>query len=64
MSDGLKWVKAQRSGSSGGNCVEVATLPDRTRLVRDLQAPGRHRLSVPASAWRSFTDRIKHQPEP
>jgi Domain of unknown function (DUF397) len=64
MSDSLKWVKAKRSGSSGGNCVEVATLPDSTRLVRDSKNPGGPRLTVPASGWRAFTEAIKRGCEP
>ena len=64
MSDSLKWVKAKRSGSSGGNCVEVATLPDSTRLVRDSKNPTGPRLTVLASGWRAFTDAIKQGREP
>ena len=64
MSDSLKWVKAKRSGSSGGNCVEIATLPDSTRLVRDSKNPGGPRLTVPASGWRAFTEAIKQGREP
>jgi len=64
MSDSLKWVRAKRSGSSGGNCVEVATLPDSTRLVRDSKNPAGPRLTVSAAEWSAFTDAIKHGREP
>lgn len=64
MSDSLTWVKAKRSGGSGGNCVEVATLPDSTRLVRDSKNPEGPRLTVPASGWRAFTDAIQRGREP
>jgi hypothetical protein len=31
---GLEWVKSSYSGNNG-NCVEVATLPDSGRVLRD-----------------------------
>lgn len=31
----LKWVKSSYSGGTGGNCVEVAALPDGGRAIRD-----------------------------
>jgi hypothetical protein len=31
----LKWVKSSYSGGTGGNCVEVAALPDGSRAIRD-----------------------------
>ena len=64
MSDGLRWVKAKKSGGSGGNCVEVATLPDSTRLVRDSKNPDGPRLTVTAAGWRAFTDAVKQGREP
>lgn len=60
MSDRLKWVKARASGGSGGNCVEVAGLPDRTRLVRDSNDPDGPRLTVPARQWRAFTAGVRN----
>jgi hypothetical protein len=59
MSDTLKWVKARASGSSGGNCVEVAGLPDRTRLVRDSKNPGGPRLTVTLRQWRAFVAGVR-----
>ena len=38
MSESLTWVKS--SYSSTGNCVEVASQPDRV-LIRDTKEPGR-----------------------
>ncbi|MFI0942485.1 DUF397 domain-containing protein [Streptomyces sp. NPDC021020] len=35
---GLAWVKSSYSGNNG-DCVEVATLPDGTRAVRDSKDP-------------------------
>jgi Domain of unknown function (DUF397) len=59
MSDSLKWVKARASGGSGGNCVEVAGLPDRTRLVRDSKDRTGPVLRFGPDAWRRFADRVK-----
>ena len=33
--DQLTWIKSSYSGGSGGNCVEVAILPDGGRMIRD-----------------------------
>lgn len=59
MSDSLKWVKARASGGSGGNCVEVARLPDRTRLVRDSKDRAGVVLRFSPGSWRRFTDQVK-----
>lgn len=49
------WRKPSRSGidQGGGNCVEVAALPDRV-MVRDSVDPHGPRLSVPAAEWKRF----------
>ena len=47
----LIWRKSSRSG--GGNCVEVAALPDRV-MVRDSKDPEGPRLAVSPAEWRSF----------
>jgi Domain of unknown function (DUF397) len=59
MSESLRWVKARASGGSGGNCVEVARLPDRTRLVRDSQDRVGPVLRFSPRAWRTFADQVK-----
>lgn len=59
MSETLKWVKARASGGQGGNCVETATLPDTTRLVRDSKDPDGPRLAVTAGTWREFMANAK-----
>jgi hypothetical protein len=38
-----------------GNCVEVASLPDGSRLVRDTKDRDGGTLRFPAEAWRSFS---------
>ena len=60
MSDSLDWVKARASGGSGGNCVEVAGLPDSTRLVRDSKNPHGPRLTVPPCQWRAFVAGVRN----
>ena len=35
ISDNLTWRKSSFSGGQGGDCVEVAELPDGGRAVRD-----------------------------
>ena len=42
------WRKSSYSGGNGGNCVEVAALPDDSRAVRDSKDPeGRSSCSLP-----------------
>ena len=53
----LSWRKSSYSGSSGGQCVEVAA-SDRV-LVRDSKSPDRGRLGFSARTWREFAARIK-----
>jgi hypothetical protein len=49
----LTWRKASRSGTTGGNCVEVAMLPCRV-MIRDSKDPRGPIITVNASDWRSF----------
>ena len=49
----VRWRRSSRSNTQGGNCVEVATLPDRV-LIRDSKDPDGPRLAVPAAEWRTF----------
>ena len=53
----MSWHKSSYSGSSGGQCIEVAT-PDRV-LVRDSKNPDGARLAFGAREWREFAARIK-----
>ncbi|MFI0942484.1 DUF397 domain-containing protein [Streptomyces sp. NPDC021020] len=50
---GLAWVKSSYSGNNG-NCVEVATLPDGTRAVRDSKDPHGPALLFPPEAFAGF----------
>jgi hypothetical protein len=47
------WRKASRSTGNGGDCVEVAALPDGV-LVRDSRDPYGPILAVSPAAWRQF----------
>lgn len=54
------WRKPSRSGTDqgGGNCVEVAALPDRV-LVRDSVDPQGPHLSVPPVEWARFVTMLR-----
>jgi hypothetical protein len=48
------WRKASRSGSSGDNCVEVATNVPGVVAVRDSKDPDEAVLKVSSAEWRGF----------
>jgi hypothetical protein len=51
---GAVWRKSSYSGSSGGQCVEVArNLPDVV-AVRDSRDPGSGALAVTPAAWQAL----------
>ena len=54
----LAWHKSSYSGSQA-QCVEVAELPDGTRLVRDSKNRKRPVLTVTADSWRQLVASIK-----
>ncbi|MFC4586395.1 DUF397 domain-containing protein [Sphaerisporangium corydalis] len=54
----LVWRKSTSSGQ-GENCVEVASLPDGGRAVRDSKTLDGTRLTFPAREWRVFLDGVK-----
>jgi hypothetical protein len=49
------WRKSSYSGGNGGDCVEVAVLPDNSRAVRDSKDPEGPRLVFAPAMWRTFT---------
>lgn len=51
MNDKLIWRKASRSGGTGGNCVEIAPLPNRGIAVRDSKNPDGTVLQLSANQW-------------
>jgi hypothetical protein len=48
------WRKSSYSGGNGGNCVEVAVLPDGDRAVRHSKEPAGPKLVFTPGDWRSF----------
>jgi hypothetical protein len=52
------WRKSTYSDGNGGECVELAS-DSGVILVRDTTNPTAATLSVPAAAWRRFTDALK-----
>jgi hypothetical protein len=52
----LQWRKSSRSGGSGGNCVEVATLPNGGRAVRDSKDRSGPVLTFTEAEWDAFLD--------
>jgi hypothetical protein len=55
----LRWVKSSRSGSGGGNCVEVAALPDGHRAVRDSKDSNGPALIFTPAEWAAFTAGVR-----
>jgi hypothetical protein len=52
------WRTSSYSGSSGGECVEVAALSPEV-AVRDSKNPGGPMLTFDAATWADFTNVIK-----
>jgi hypothetical protein len=52
------WRTSSFSNGGGGECVEVADLPDGV-LVRDTKDRTRPPFYCTASAWQAFVDRVK-----
>ena len=59
VSELLAWRKSSRSGSEGGNCVEVASLPDGACAVRDSKDTEGPMLRLSAEQWQRFTTELK-----
>jgi hypothetical protein len=55
----VTWRKSSYSGGNGGDCVEVAVLPDNSRAVRDSKDPEGPKLVVASATWRTFTAAVK-----
>jgi Domain of unknown function (DUF397) len=50
----LTWKKSSYSSSTGGNCVEVAALPDGGRAIRDSKNPNGGMLLLTPAQWREL----------
>ncbi|WP_245647176.1 DUF397 domain-containing protein [Microtetraspora niveoalba] len=53
------WKKSSRSGSSGGNCVEVASNLPGVIAVRDSKNPDGPKLLFTPAEWRAFIGGVK-----
>jgi Domain of unknown function (DUF397) len=56
--EGATWRKSTYSNGSGGNCVEVADLPNG-RAIRDSKHPQGPILVLTTDQWRAFVQGIK-----
>lgn len=50
---GLEWVKSSYSGNNG-NCIEVATLPNGGRALRDSKNPDGPALAFTGAEFNAF----------
>lgn len=55
MSEKLTWIKSTYSGSDGGNCVEVASEPERVH-IRDSKFPAFPHLTTTPNAWAALVN--------
>jgi hypothetical protein len=53
------WRKSSRSNGNGGDCVEVADLPDGSRAVRDSKDRSGPTLLFTPSEWQAFVEGVK-----
>ena len=54
------WIKSSYSGSSGGDCVEVASLAGERRGVRDSKNPAGPVLVVGRDGWHAFRRGVRN----
>jgi Domain of unknown function (DUF397) len=48
------WRKSRRSGPQGGNCVEIASLPDGQVAIRNSRHPAGPALLFTSAEWAAF----------
>lgn len=53
------WRKATKSGSNGGNCLEVAPLSGGRVGIRDTEAPDNPPFVVHSAVWAAFIEGAK-----
>jgi hypothetical protein len=56
----LQWQKSSYSGNQGGNCVEVAHLPDSAVAVRDSKDRSGLTLVFTAAEWAAFVAGVRN----
>ncbi|MCO4695919.1 hypothetical protein LRR80_01974 [Streptomyces sp. RO-S4] len=54
-----QWRKSSYSGSTGGDCVEVAVTETAVVPVRDSKNPAGPVVTVGAPAWQAFLDSLR-----
>jgi hypothetical protein len=54
-----RWRKSSYSGTTGGNCVEVAQNLPGAVAVRDSKDPGGPKLIFTPGEWDAFTTGVK-----
>ena len=54
----LAWKKSSYSSGSGGNCVEVAALPNGGRAIRDSKNPAGGMLLLTPAEWRDLANSL------
>ncbi|MFE7870154.1 DUF397 domain-containing protein [Micromonospora humida] len=61
MSDltGARWRTSTRSGTNGGECVEVADNIPGIIGIRDSKDPTGPTLTVPPAAWSAFVTHVR-----
>jgi hypothetical protein len=52
------WRKSSYSNGTGGECVEVATLPTGT-AIRDSKSPNGPTLTLPRNTWTEFVRAVQ-----
>ncbi|HXT44355.1 MAG TPA: DUF397 domain-containing protein [Pseudonocardiaceae bacterium] len=55
----VRWIKSSYSGTGGGNCVEVASMPGGHRAVRDSKNPAAAALIFTAGVWTAFAAAVR-----
>jgi hypothetical protein len=55
----LTWRTSTYSSGQGGNCVEIADLPNGARAVRDSKNPDGGHLRFTAAQWSAFAAAVR-----
>jgi hypothetical protein len=58
MNENLEWRKSSYSGGTGGNCVEIAALPDGGYAVRDSKNPDGMVMRLTAGQWQELVSSL------
>ncbi|MBV9446342.1 MAG: DUF397 domain-containing protein [Streptosporangiaceae bacterium] len=57
--EGIEWRKSRKSGPQGGNCVEVAHLPDGLVAIRNSRHLGGPALLFRPMEWAAFLGGVR-----